>query len=87
MFRVDCKSILEIGRVAAGTIRGQYNLSGTRDLRQLNLYPRASLRTLSYIARPLYSLSHEDAYITALQEGKALLECSSRWTLDAGQTS
>lgn len=40
--RVDRKSILKIGRVAAGTIRGQYKSLGvgSQNLRKSNLYPR-----------------------------------------------
>jgi len=90
MFRcVDRKSTLEIGCVAAETIRMQYkSLGGSRNLRKSNLYPRIPLRTLTrYTARPSYSLSrpirslaymHILHYADRVTEGKALLECSSR---------
>lgn len=56
--RVDRKSILEIGGVAAGTIRGQ-SLGVLSEIYESQIYIRAYLYAL-----PLYSLSSEYAFIT-----------------------
>lgn len=89
--RIDRKSIREIGRVAAGTIRGDINFA------RRDMYPRASSlcvrrilsRTGRYGARYGARYTFVYAYITATRTAakgqKALLECGFRSILDVGQ--
>lgn len=64
--RVDRKSILEIGRVAAGTIRGQYkSLEMVREIYESQIYTRA--RTFTHPASPSAHPIRPPAYMRILR--------------------